>query len=76
MSTIKIKSLGTEKDEKGEIIPREITILPYTRRISRQYTSVLMRGITVDTSKALDEKNFSIEIPVTNQLEAEEVLVK
>lgn len=76
MTTVKIKSLGTQKDEKGNIIPREIELLPYTRRVSRPYKAALMRGIVVDTSQATDIKNFSMELPVTNQLEAEEILIK
>lgn len=35
-----------------------------------------MRGIVVDTSQANDMKNFAMELPVTNQLEAEEILIK
>lgn len=35
-----------------------------------------MKGIVVDTSQATDINNFSMELPVTNQLEAEEILIK
>lgn len=50
--------------------------MPYTRKVSRAYKSALMRGIVVDSSKATDIQNFSLELPITNQLEAEEILVK
>lgn len=63
MSTIKIASLD-----------KEITLLPYTRKVSRPYKAALMKGISVNTAGGIDA--FSMELPITNQLEAEEILIK
>lgn len=74
MSSIKISSLWSLKDQDGNIIPREITLLPYTRKVSRAYKAVLLKWVNVDPLK--DVNDLSMIIPVTNQMEAEEVLVK
>jgi hypothetical protein len=50
-NTHKIKSLGTEKDERGDIIPLEITFNPYTHRIAREYKQALLEGVTVGTNQ-------------------------
>lgn len=65
MTTIKIETLG-----------REIEFLPYTRKISRPYKAALMRGININTSQSMDPNSLEMELPVSNQLEAEEILIK
>ncbi len=65
MATIKIESLG-----------REIELLPYTRKVSRDYKNALLRGVEINTNQVIDPTKIEMTLPVTNQLEAEEILVK
>lgn len=65
MATIKIESLG-----------KEIELLPYTRKISRAYKSALLKGVEINTNQVIDPNKIDMTLPVTNQLEAEEILVK
>lgn len=74
MTTIKILSLGTKKDENDQIIPREIELLPYTHRIAREYKQALLEGVTVGANQDGDTPN--IDLPIINQIKAEELQLR
>lgn len=56
-----------------ESLDREITLLPYTHRIAREYKQALLEGVTVGTNQSGDTPN--IDLPITNQIKAEEIQV-
>lgn len=56
-----------------ESLDKEITLLPYTHRIAREYKQALLDGVTVGTNQVWDTPN--IDLPITNQIKAEEIQV-
>ena len=64
MSTIRIESLG-----------KDITFLPYTHRIAKAEKEALLAGVIVGTSQDLSGGAPSVNLPVTNQIQSEEIRV-
>lgn len=62
MTTIKIQSLD-----------RDIELLPYTHKIAREYKNALLDGVKVGTNQTGETP--SIDLPITNQMKAEEIQI-
>lgn len=63
MATIKIESLG-----------REIELLPYTHKIAKAEKLALLKWVNIGTGQDITTGGVpNIVIPVTNQIESEEV---
>jgi hypothetical protein len=56
-----------------ESLNKDIVLLPYTHRIAREYKQALLEGVTVGTNQNGDTPN--IDLPITNQIKAEELQV-